>query len=207
LLAAQHLKKVPVEVTLIDRRNYHLFQPLLYQVATGGLSPANISAPLRSVFKNQKNVRTLMAEVTDFDLANRRVLLKDAEPVPFDSLILAAGAMHHYFGQDAKWEPLASGLKTIEDATEIRRRILMAFEKAELETDPAKRQRFLNFDLRSGAANSETGFPGHQSRVGPDHSGGEQPDHPAVISSYAFRQRAGATGIAWVRSLDGQSRQ
>jgi NADH dehydrogenase len=132
LLTVQNLKRSPVDVTLIDRRNYHLFQPLLYQVATGGLSPANISSPLRSIFKYQKNVRTLMAEVTGFDLANKTVVLKECQPVPFDYLVLASGATHHYFGKDAEWEPIASGLKTIEDATDIRRRILTAFEKARL---------------------------------------------------------------------------
>lgn len=150
LLAVQHLKRTPVDVTLIDRRNYHLFQPLLYQVATGGLSPANISAPLRSIFKYQKNVRTLMAEVTGFDLAKKAVLLKEGDAVPFDYLILASGATHHYFGKDAEWEPLASGLKTIEDATSIRRCILSAFEKAEREPDPTKRAKYMTFIVVGG---------------------------------------------------------
>lgn len=150
LLAAQNLKKAPVGITLIDRRNYHLFQPLLYQVATGGLSPANIAAPLRSIFKYQKNVRTLMAEVTGFDLAKSEVNLKDGATVPFDYLILAAGATHHYFGKDAAWEPIAPGLKTIEDATQIRANVLSAFEKAERESDPAKRQALLTFVVVGG---------------------------------------------------------
>jgi NADH dehydrogenase len=150
LLAAQNLKKTPVEITLIDRRNYHLFQPLLYQVATGGLSPANIAAPLRSIFKYQKNVRTLLAEVTGFDLAKNEVILKDGETLPFDYLILAAGATHHYFGKDAAWEPIAPGLKTIEDATDIRAKVLSAFEKAERESDPAKRQALLTFVVVGG---------------------------------------------------------
>jgi NADH dehydrogenase len=150
LLAAQNLKKVHAEITLIDRRNYHLFQPLLYQVATGGLSPANISAPLRSVFKYQKNVRTIMAEVVGFDLKAKSVQLKDGDPVPFDTLIVAAGATHHYFGKDAEWEPLASGLKTIEDATDIRRRVLTAFEKAEREPDPAIQAKYLTFIVVGG---------------------------------------------------------
>jgi NADH dehydrogenase len=140
LLCAQGLKKSPVDITLLDRRNFHLFQPLLYQVATGGLSPANIAAPLRSIFKFQKNCRTLMAEVTAFDMDKKEVVLADGGRIPFDSLVLATGSTHHYFGKDAAWEPIAPGLKSIEDATEIRRKVLGAFERAEKETDPAKRR-------------------------------------------------------------------
>jgi NADH dehydrogenase len=150
LLAADSLKRSPVDITLVDRRNYHLFQPLLYQVATGGLSPANIAAPLRSVFRNQKNVRTLLAEVTGFDLTANAVAIKDGDPIGFDYLILAAGATHHYFGKDAQWEPHAPGLKTIEDATDIRRNVLTAFEKAERETDPAVREALLTFVVVGG---------------------------------------------------------
>jgi NADH dehydrogenase len=150
LACAQAFRKVPADVTLIDRRNFHLFQPLLYQVATGALSPANIAAPLRSILKRQKNVRTLMATVTGFDLTARRVLVADGPPVPFDTLVLAAGSTHHYFGKDAEWEPLATGLKTIEDATEIRRNLLSAFEKAEKETDPEARKRLLTFVVVGG---------------------------------------------------------
>src|SRR5436305_3662099 len=129
LYAAKALAKAPVRVTLIDRRNFHLFQPLLYQVATGGLSPANIAAPLRSVLKNQKNTEVLLGEVTGIDAAARKVLLCDGE-VAYDTLVLATGSRHHYFGKP-EWETLAPGLKTIEDATEIRRRVLSAFEAAE----------------------------------------------------------------------------
>src|SRR5215204_3040504 len=126
LCAAQSMRDLPVQITLIDRRNFHLFQPLLYQVATGWLSPADIASPLRAVLKRQQNVQVLLAEATDIDVANRRVLLKDGE-VSYDALIVATGSRHHYFG-NAQWEPFAPGLKTIEDATEIRRRILFAFE-------------------------------------------------------------------------------
>lgn len=140
--------KREVSVTLIDRRNYHLFQPLLYQVATGGLSPADICAPLRAVLNRYKNVRTLLAEVSGFDLANRKVLLTDGE-VPFDTLIVAAGAKHHYFGNDS-WAPFAPGLKTIEDATEIRSRVLLAFEAAEREADQEKRRALLTFVIVGG---------------------------------------------------------
>src|SRR5688500_7889921 len=143
LYAAQALRRAPVEVTLIDRRNFHLFQPLLYQVATGGLSPANIAAPLRAVLARQQNAVTLMGEVTGFDLTGRAVLLGD-EAVPYDSLIVAAGARHHYFGHPG-WEEFAPGLKTIEDATAMRRKVLTAFERAERERDDAARRALLTF--------------------------------------------------------------
>jgi NADH dehydrogenase FAD-containing subunit len=143
LTAALHLKRAPVQVTLIDRRNYHLFQPLLYQVATGALSPANIASPLRHVLRHQKNARVLMAEVTHIDAGRRTAILSDAE-IPFDTLIVATGASHQYFGHD-EWEQYAPGLKTIEDATEMRRRILLAFEAAEREQDPAKARAWLTF--------------------------------------------------------------
>lgn len=149
LLAAKALAgKRDVEVTLIDRRNFHVFQPLLYQVATGGLSPADICAPLRSVLREAKNVRTVLAEVTGFDLDGRRVLLADGES-GYDYLIVAAGARHHYFGNE-EWEEHAPGLKSIEDATEIRRRILTAFEAAERESDPAARRALLTFLIVGG---------------------------------------------------------
>src|SRR6185312_13382421 len=128
LYAAQALGKAAVQVTLIDRRNFHLFQPLLYQVATGALSPANIAAPLRSVLRKQRNTRVLLGEVTGFDLAAKSVKLRDGTAIPFDSLVIATGSSHHYFGND-KWAEIAPGLKTIEDATEIRRRVLSAFER------------------------------------------------------------------------------
>jgi NADH dehydrogenase len=144
------LRKSDAEIKLIDRRNFHLFQPLLYQVATGGLSPANIAAPLRSIFRKQRNVQVLMAEVAEFDLADRRVLLSDGVKIPFDYLVLATGSSHHYFGRDADWEPLAPGLKTIEDATEIRRRVLSAFEAAERTDDSALRAALLTFVVVGG---------------------------------------------------------
>ena len=142
------LAKVPVDVTLLDRRNFHLFQPLLYQVATGTLSPANIAAPLRSVLRRQKNARVLLAEVTGFDLDKRLVKLDDGE-IPYDSLIVATGSRHHYFGHP-EWETVAPGLKSVEDATTMRRRILSAFEAAELCTDPARRQALLTFVVVGG---------------------------------------------------------
>jgi NADH:ubiquinone reductase (H+-translocating) len=143
LQAAQQLRKSRVEITLIDKRNFHLFQPLLYQVATGSLSPANIAAPIRLVLAKQKNVRVVLGEVTDFDVAGKRVLLKDGD-MPYDSLIVAAGGTNSYFGND-NWEAIAPGLKSIEDATRIRRKILMAFETAERETNPERRRELLTF--------------------------------------------------------------
>ena len=148
LHAALSLKNAPVQVTLIDRRNFHLFQPLLYQVATGGLSPGNIASPLRAVLKRQKNTRVLLAEVTGFDVANRRAILRDGQ-VEYDTLVVAGGSSHHYFGNDG-WKKFAPGLKTIEDAIKIRRLILMAFEAAERETDPDKVRAWLTFIVVGG---------------------------------------------------------
>jgi NADH dehydrogenase len=143
LNAARVLAKAPVEITIIDRRNYHTFQPLLYQVATAGLSPGEVAAPIRSIFRSDKNVEVLMAEVTGFDLERRVVETPDAE-IPYDYLIVAAGASHAYFGHD-DWEPFAPGLKTIEDALEIRRRVLLAFELAERQTATGESANPLNF--------------------------------------------------------------
>lgn len=149
LAAAKRLRSVRVLVSLLDRRNYHLFQPLLYQVATGVLSPANIASPLRGILRHQRNCRVLMTEVVDFDLPGRQVLVREGEPVPFDWLIVAGGATHGYFGHD-EWAPFAPGLKTIEDATEIRKRILFAFEAAEQESDPQRRGAWLTFVIVGG---------------------------------------------------------
>ena len=143
LHAALSLRRAPVRVTLLDRRNHHLFQPLLYQVATGGLSPANIASPLRAILKRQKNTQVLFAEAIDIDVANRRVVLSDGE-VSYDTLIVATGAHQNYFGHD-EWERVAPGLKTIEDATRIRRRVLVAFEAAERESDPDELRAWLTF--------------------------------------------------------------
>src|ERR1035437_2286031 len=143
LYAAKSLGKAPIAVTLIDRRNFHLFQPLLYQVATGGLSPGEIASPLRVVLRKNRNTEVLLGEAIDLDVASRRVILRDGE-IPYDTLIVATGATHHYFGND-QWEAVAPGLKTIENATEIRSRLLLAFERAERELDPAERRAWLNF--------------------------------------------------------------
>lgn len=148
LYAARRLGRAPVSVTLIDRQNYHLFQPLLYQVATGALSPGEIASPLRIVVRNNPNTEVLMGEVTDLDTAGRRVILRDGE-VRYDELIVATGAMDTYFGND-QWSHLAPGLKSIEDATEIRRRVLLAFERAEREPDARERQVWLTFVIVGG---------------------------------------------------------
>jgi NADH dehydrogenase len=141
--AAHRLKHTPVDITLLDRCNYHLFQPLLYQVATGSLSPANIAAPLRQILRRQKNTKVLLGEAVDIDAANRRVILSDGT-LEYDTLVVATGATHQYFGHD-EWEEFAPGLKTVEDATAMRRRILLAFEAAEREPDPSKLKAWMTF--------------------------------------------------------------
>jgi len=143
LSAAVKLKHAPVQLTLLDRCNYHLFQPLLYQVATGALSPANIASPLRNICRKQKNVEVLLAEATDIDIEKRRVILSDGA-IEYDTLVIATGSSHQYFGHD-QWEQFAPGLKTIEDATDMRRRILLAFEAAERESDQEKLREWLTF--------------------------------------------------------------
>lgn len=148
LYATRALRRAPVHVTLLDRRNFHLFQPLLYQVATGGLSPANIATPLRNILKRHPNVRVLLGEAVGLDPRGRRVILADGE-LHYDTLIVALGASHHYFGKE-DWSPLAPGLKTVEDAIEIRRRILIAFERAEREPDPGRVSALLTFVVVGG---------------------------------------------------------
>jgi NADH dehydrogenase len=159
LAAAKALADAPVHVTLIDRANHHVFQPLLYQVATAALSPAEIAAPIRAVLRAQKNVAVLLAAVTDVDVANRTVQLsagptardnaQTADRLPYDYLILAPGAVSTYFGHD-EWEPCAPSLKSLDDAVEIRRRIFLAFEAAEREEDPARRAALLTFVVIGG---------------------------------------------------------
>jgi NADH:ubiquinone reductase (H+-translocating) len=149
LEAARALKDAAVDITLVDKTNHHLFQPLLYQVATAGLSAPAIAAPVRHLFRQQRNVTTLLGEVTDIDVESRRVQLAEGTSLPYDQLIVAAGATHSYFGRD-DWEPLAPGLKTLDDAFEIRRRILLAFEAAEKESDPLRRAAMLTFVVIGG---------------------------------------------------------
>lgn len=144
LYAAQRLKRAPVDVTLVDKRNFHLFQPLLYQVATGSLSPGEIAAPIRSVLSKQKNTRVLLGEAIDIDPEARQVMLRDGAEIGYDSLIVASGSQGTYFGHD-EWARWAPALKTVEDATAIRHKILLAFEAAERMTDPEERRAWLTF--------------------------------------------------------------
>lgn len=148
LEVARKLRNSDVQITLVDRRNFHLFQPLLYQVATGGLSPANIATPLRAILRRQSNCQVLLAEAMDVDLVRNRLILTDGM-IDFDYLVVAAGATHSYFGND-HWAPFAPGLKTIADATEIRRRVYLSFEAAERETDPVLRQQLMTFVVVGG---------------------------------------------------------
>ena len=148
MYAAKALNSKPVRVTVLDRRNYHVFQPLLYQVASAALSPADIASPIRWILRHQKNVEVLLASVARVDPERRTLILTDGE-VSYDFLILATGATHAYFGHD-EWEVTAPGLKTLEDALEIRRRVLLAYERAERETDPAKRAVLLTFAVIGG---------------------------------------------------------
>src|SRR3954464_14421866 len=146
LEAAFGLAGAPVRITLIDRRNHHLFQPLLYQVATASLATSEIAWPIRYLLRGRKEVTTLFANVSGVDAAGKRGLLDDGDAIAYDTLVLATGARHAYFGHD-EWEPFAPGLKTLEDATTLRRRILVAFERAERESDPDKRAALMPFAI------------------------------------------------------------
>jgi len=149
LNAAKTLAGSPVHVTLVDRHNFHLFQPLLYQVATGALAPGEIAQPLRSIFRKRMNVTVLLGEAVSVDVKARRIVLSDGGPIDFDTLIVATGAQFSYFGHD-DWARFAPGLKSIDDATDIRRRILIAFEAAEREADPGRRAEWMTFVVVGG---------------------------------------------------------
>ena len=155
LQAVRKLRRADVDITLVDRRNFHLFQPLVYQVATGALSPGEIAAPLRSVFKRDANVRVVLGEVAGFDLAGRQVFLDrlpnggEGRAIPYDSLIVAGGSSYSYLGHE-EWKPFAPDVKSLESALEVRRRILTAFEAAELEQDPGRRSAWLTFVVVGG---------------------------------------------------------
>jgi NADH dehydrogenase len=151
LAAAKAFAAAEVRVTLVDRENHHLFQPLLYQVATAGLASVAIAAPIRHMFRRQRNVTTLLAEARAIDIPGKRVVLDDGTAIAYDHLIVATGATHSYFGHD-EWARLAPGLKTLDDAMEIRRRILLAYERAERATDPAAQRRLLDFVVVGGGA-------------------------------------------------------
>jgi NADH dehydrogenase len=148
IYAAHALKKKPVDVLLLDRRNHHLFAPLLYQVATAALNPSDIAYPIRSIFNKQRNVEVILAEARAIDTQNKKVELTDGS-VDFDYLVVATGSTHSYFGHD-EWAPFSPGLKTVEDALEVRRRVLLAFEAAERENDPELRKEWLTFVLVGG---------------------------------------------------------
>jgi NADH dehydrogenase len=149
LEAAKALGGAPARVTLVDRRNHHLFQPLLYQVATAVLSPADIAQPIRAVLRDRANVEVVLGDVTSVDADGKQVVLADGSRLPYDYLVLAAGASHAYFGHD-EWEPYAPGLKSLEEATDIRRRLLVSFEAAERERDPEKRKALMTFVVVGG---------------------------------------------------------
>ena len=149
LTATKVLRRHAVRVTLLDRHNYHLFQPLLYQVATATLSPGDIASPLRWIFRHAANVRVLLGEAESIDTSDRRIRLVDGDVIGYDYLVVATGASHAYFGHE-EWAPAAPGLKTLEDALDIRRRVLLAFERAEREVDPARQQELLTFVLVGG---------------------------------------------------------
>ena len=151
LYAARALRNAPVRVTVVDRRNHHLFQPMLYQVATAGLDPSDIASPIRSILRRSKNTEVILAEARSVDVSAHRVDFTDGSSLQYDYLLIATGARHSYFGHD-QWEPLAPGLKSLEDALEIRRRVLLAFERAERETDPVRRHIFLTFVVVGGGA-------------------------------------------------------
>src|SRR5947207_709721 len=153
--AVRKLRRAPVEITLIDRRNFHLFQPLVYQVATGALSAGEIASPLRGIFKRDRNVRVLLGDVTGFDLAGRRVLVSPLagdggeRELVYDSLVVAGGSSYSYFGHE-EWRPFAPDVKTLESALDVRRRILTAFEAAEYEPDADRRAAWLTFVVVGG---------------------------------------------------------
>lgn len=158
LRAAQALRRAPVDLTVVDRRNFHLFQPLLYQVATGSLSPSEICTPIRALLRKQKNARVLLGEATGLDAAARRLILADGatsydtlpyDTLPYDTLIVATGAQNFYFG-NARWQEIAPGLKSIEDATAMRHKILYAFEAAERDPDSEHRRAWLTFVIVGG---------------------------------------------------------
>ncbi len=190
LYAAKNLADAPVRVTVVDRRNHHLFQPMLYQVATAALNPSDIASPIRSVLRRQKNTEVLLAEATNVETEHRRVRFSDGGCLTYDYLIVATGAHHSYFGHE-EWEPLAPGLKSLEDALEIRRRVLLAFEMAEREPDIVRRHAYLTFVI-----------------VGGGPTGVETAGAVAEIRRYALRRdfRHIDPGEATVMLLEGGSR-
>src|SRR5687767_886274 len=151
LWAAQALRRAPVEITVIDRTNHHLFTPLLYQVATAGLSAPSVAAPIRHILAHQRNVTVLLGEARQILVDQKEIILEDGSPIAYDYLVVATGTTHSYFGHD-DWAPFAPGLKTLDDALEIRRRVLLGFERAEREPDTARRAAWLTFVVIGGGA-------------------------------------------------------
>jgi hypothetical protein len=202
LQAAQALKSAPVEVTLIDRRNYHLFQPLLYQVATGSLSPGQIAAPLRSVLSRQKNTRVLLGEVVDFYPLAKCVRLADGASFEYDSLIVAAGAQSSYYGHDA-WREWAPSLKSVEEATNIPHKILYAFEVAEPASSSGGRHGRSCEQPLSGRARIADGQGELHGDARPDVRGGPQPPPVRLDDRTADREaHAHACGLGRIKRLE-----
>jgi NADH dehydrogenase len=194
LSAAKTLKHADVEITIVDKHNYHLFQPLLYQVATASLSPAEVAQPIRSILRDQPNVRVLLDEVTGVDTAAKNVRTAGGQVLGYEHLIIATGARHSYFGKD-HWEEVAPGIKTVDDATRVRAKILLAFERAEGEKDKAKRDALLTFVIVGG------GPTGVEMAV--DHQGLPH-DHAVLLEDPAGRGRAPAAAVV-PRVLVGRS--
>ena len=195
----------------MDRRNHHLFQPMLYQVATAGLNPSDIASPIRSILRASKNTEVLLAEVRDVDVDARTVRFTDGATVGYDYLVVATGARHSYFGHD-EWEPLAPGLKSLEDALEIRRRVLLAFEHAERETDPVRRHAYLTFVIVGGgpdrrrdggrgrrdpAVRAAPRLPPHRSRRSHGDAARGRTAAPAVLPGEPQRRRPSRSCGAW----------
>src|SRR3954468_12660886 len=189
LYAARSLGIDPeVRLTLVDRRNFHLFQPLLYQVAAGPLSPGDLAQPLRSVLRKQRNTTVILGEAVGIDAERREVVLSDGGPIAYDTLIVATGARHTYFDHP-EWAAIAPGLKTLEDATEIRRRILIAFEAAEREADPALRRAWMTFVVRGGGPTGVglSGPPGERGRTTVKREFRPPPPHgPRIVLTEAM---------------------
>jgi NADH dehydrogenase len=184
LEAAKALAQAPAEVTLVDRRNHHVFQPLLYQVATASLSPADISAPIRTVLRGQRNCQIALAEVSAINVDSRHLIFSNGH-AEYDYLILAAGATHAYFGHE-EWAAIAPGLKSLEDAIELRRRILLAFETAEYEGSEAARRAVLTFGI--------VGRRADWSRACRGYKGNRRPDSAARLSAHRHTHHAGNPG-------------
>ena len=195
LECALRLKGAPVKITLIDRRNHHLFQPLLYQVATASLATSEIAWPIRHLLRDRSEVTTLFATVSGVDADNKRVLLEDGDTLPYDTLVLATGVRHAYFGHD-EWEPFAPGLKTLEDATTLRRRILVAFERAERESDPERRAALLTFVI-IGAGPTGVELAGTIAELAQRHAAARLPQyrHPSGARRADRGRPAGAGGL------------